>query len=418
MRALRPGRRGRAGGPDPLDQPRAQAERRDEELREPRGPAEPGQVVEERRDVLRDLRVGGEEAQVLVGARGHRVVVPRADVDVTAKAVTLAADDERHLRVHLQIGEAVDDVHARLLERARPLDVAVLVEASLQLDEADALLAVLGALDQRRHERAVATRAVHRGLHRDHVRIGRGGLDEGLEAGRERLVRLVDEEVAAADLGEEVARLLDVGEPGGSRAGRGLVLQLRAVEVDELVEVGEVEHAVHLVDLLVGCAEPLLQPLEHRARGRAGDLEPHDVAEAAAAQLVLDRLEQVVRLVRDLEVGVAGDAEHRALHDLHAGEEPVEEVGDHALERQQPAVRAGREEPRQSFRHLHAGEALLAALRVAREHPEAEGQARDVREALPGADAERRQHGEDLALEAVLEHAQLVGIEVVRSPRS
>ena len=169
---------------------------------------------------------------------------------------------------------------------------------------------------------------------------------------------------------------------------------------------------MHLVDLLVGCAEPLLQPLEHRARGRAGDLEPHDVAEAAAAQLVLDRLEQVVGLVRDLEVGVAGDPEHRALHDLHAGEEPVEEVGDHALERQQPAVRAGREEARQPFRHLHAGEALLAALRVAREHPEAEGQARDVREALPGADAERRQHGEDLAVEAVLEHAQLVGIEV------
>ena len=41
------------------------------------------------------------------------------------------------------------------------------------------------------------------------------------------------------------------------------------------------------------------------------DLDAHDLAEAAAAQLVLDRLQQVVGLVGDREVGVAGDAEDR-----------------------------------------------------------------------------------------------------------
>ena len=39
------------------------------------------------------------------------------------------------------------------------------------------------------------------------------------------------------------------------------------------------------------------------------DLEPHDLAEAPAAQLGLDGLQQVVGLVGDLEVGVARDAE-------------------------------------------------------------------------------------------------------------
>ena len=43
-------------------------------------------------------------------------------------------------------------------------------------------------------------------------------------------------------------------------------------------------------------------------RHRRRDLEPNDVAEAAPAQLELDRLEQVVGLVGDLEVGVARDA--------------------------------------------------------------------------------------------------------------
>jgi hypothetical protein len=55
--------------------------------------------------------------------------------------------------VDLHVREAVDDVDARLLERARPLDVPALVEARLQLDDADALLAVLGGFDQRGRER-------------------------------------------------------------------------------------------------------------------------------------------------------------------------------------------------------------------------------------------------------------------------
>ena len=60
---------------------------------------------------------------------------------------------------------------------------------------------------------------------------------------------------------------------------------------------------------------------------------PHDLAEAAAAQLVLDRLQQVVGLVGDREVGVAGDAEDVVVDDLHAREQRVEVVGDHVLER-------------------------------------------------------------------------------------
>ena len=59
----------------------------------------------------------------------------------------------------------------------------------------------------------------------------------------------------------------------------------------------------------------------------APDLDADDLAEAPAAQLVLDRLQQVVGLVGDREVGVARDAEDVVVEDLHAREERVEVAG-------------------------------------------------------------------------------------------
>ncbi len=65
------------------------------------------------------------------------------------------------------------------------------------------------------------------------------------------------------------------------------------------------------------------------------DLDAHDLAEAPAAQLVLDRLQQVGGVVGDLQVGVAGHAEDVVVGDLHAREQRVEVVGDDVLQRHQ-----------------------------------------------------------------------------------
>ena len=60
---------------------------------------------------------------------GLGVVVAGADVDVTDESIALASHDEGHLGVHLEVRHPVDDVDAGLFHRARPFDVAVLVEA-------------------------------------------------------------------------------------------------------------------------------------------------------------------------------------------------------------------------------------------------------------------------------------------------
>src|SRR5262249_49633997 len=114
---------GRSNRPNPFDEPLLQVELCDEDLPEALRSPEPRDEVEEIGDVRADVGVGREEAEVLVDTCRRRVVVAGPDVDVTLQLVALAADDERRLRMDLHVGEPVDDVHTRLLERSGPFDV-------------------------------------------------------------------------------------------------------------------------------------------------------------------------------------------------------------------------------------------------------------------------------------------------------
>ena len=189
---------------DSLDQLLPEIERGHEQPAEALWPAEARDEVEEVGHVLADLGVGGEDADVLVRPCRRRVVVAGADVHVPAQLIALAPNDERRLGVNLHVGEAVDDVHPRLFQGARPVDVAALVEARLQLDHTHDLLAVLRRLDERRRDRRVVARAVDRRLQRDDLRIRGRSLQECFDARPEGVVRVVDDDVPARDLLEEI----------------------------------------------------------------------------------------------------------------------------------------------------------------------------------------------------------------------
>jgi hypothetical protein len=216
---------------------------------------------------------------------------------------------------------------------------------------------------------------------------------------------VVEEQVALADRAEHVrAAALAVAERGRrDRRPRRVAQVAVAVEAVDLPQVAEVEQPVDVDHLDVLDPHLLDQEPAHVGRHRRGDLEPHDLAEAARAELVLDRAEQVVRLVGDGEVGIAGDPEDVVAEDLHPREELVEVARDHVLERDEAAL-ADLEEARQHLlRHLHAREGLVARDRVAQPHGEAEREVRDVRERAPRADRERRQHREDLLREEAVD---------------
>ena len=221
-----------------------------------------------------------------------------------------------------------------------------------------------------------------------------------------RVVRVVQQHVAAADGGEDVARLgrLDLVEVAvGARQERG-ELQLRPVEVGHDRQPAQVERLGQAVDLVRDDAELAQQQVGVVLGDVVGELEADRRAEPAAQQLLLQGLEQVLRVVLlDLEVLVAGDAERRVPDDVHAGEQQAQVRGDDVLERDERravvVVAVGvrdPEEPRQHRRHLDPGEVLLARRRVGHDDGEVEREPGDVRERVGRVDGERGEDREDL----------------------
>ena len=146
--------------------------------------------------------------------------------------------------MRLEPDQPVDDVRAGPLQLARPDDVRLFVEASLDLDEDHDLLAAFGRPDERLDERRVTGRAVQRLLDRQDVRVVRGLGDEPLHGRGERLVRVVDQDVAGADGREHVRRLVVIGRDEPRRRHRcpDRDLQVRPVQLGDPPQAGEVEH--------------------------------------------------------------------------------------------------------------------------------------------------------------------------------
>ncbi len=165
-------------------------------------------------------------------------------------------------------------------------------------------------------------------------------------------------------------------------------------------------------DLVLGDAELLDEQLEHLRRDGLLHLQAHGRAEAPPQQLLLQRLEKVLRVVLlDLEVLVAGDPERVDLEHVHAREEALEVLADDVLERDEPLV-AERHEPAEDGRDLDPREVLLAGRGVAHQHGEVERETRDVGERVGGVDGQGGQHREDALLEEALAVLLLLAVEV------
>ena len=196
-------------------------------------------------------------------------------------------------------------------------------------------------LARRLHElldgRRVAAAAVQRLLDGQHVRIVGGGAQE-LDHRVERVVGMVQQHVAVADGGEQLCSL-EPRERRRDRLDERRVLELGPVDRAGSPEAAEAEGRAHRVDVGLAQLEVLAQDVPHALRHRLVDGDADDGAEAAAADELLDGLEEVVGLqLLDGKLGVARHAERVRLQHLHAGEQRGEVGGDELLEPGEPLL--------------------------------------------------------------------------------
>ncbi len=170
--------------------------RRDEQLLVHHVTGVAGQVVEQLGQVGSERRVAGEQPEVLVQPGGLGVVVAGSDVAVAGHAIAFLAHHQAGLGVGLQSDQPVHHVHTRTLQAAGPFDVVLLIEACLELDQRDHLLAAFRGLDERRHDRAVPGGAVEGQLDRETVWITGRLADELLHRGGEAVIGVVQQQVA------------------------------------------------------------------------------------------------------------------------------------------------------------------------------------------------------------------------------
>ncbi len=357
-----------------------------------------GEPVEQVAQVGPDLRVRRQQPDVLVEPRGLGVVVAGADVRVAAQCVALLADHQGELGVRLEADQPVDDVAARLLQLAGPLDVGLLVEARLDLDQHQDLLAGLGRVDQRVHDRGVAGGAVQRLLDRQHVRVGRRLLQEREHGGGEAVVRVVQQHVPLAH-GREDVRLrgrLDVGQPARGARHELRVLQLRPVQPRDAEQPRQVQRTGQREDLRLGDVQLPDQQVQDVGVDRLLHLQAHRRAETPPHQLLLQRLEDVLGVVLlHLQVLVTSDPERVVVEHLHPREQLLQVRAHHVLQRDVP-LRRRLQEAGQRLRDLHTREVLVPRHRVTDHHGQVQAQPRDVRERMRRVHRQRRQHREDL----------------------
>ena len=134
-------------------------------------------------------------------------------------AVGLLTDDERYLRVRLQPEQSVDHVNALAFQGAGPLDVALLVEAGLQLNQHRNLLAAAHRFQEGLHHGRVLADTVEGLLDGEHRRVA-GRRIEKLDDGIEGVEWMVKEDVLAPDSAEDIALgVLQARRQGGKKGG-------------------------------------------------------------------------------------------------------------------------------------------------------------------------------------------------------
>ena len=96
--------------------------------------AQSGQLLEDRVHVLGDAGVAGQQADVGVDLRGSGMVIARTKVCIAAQCLAFTPDNQHHFRMCFEADNAVNHLHAGLLQTVGKIQVGFFVETRAQFD--------------------------------------------------------------------------------------------------------------------------------------------------------------------------------------------------------------------------------------------------------------------------------------------
>ena len=216
----------------------------------------------------------------------------------------------------------------------------------------------------------------------------------------------MDHEVLGPDRREAIAAVL--ADALGKARIVGLELEIAPVERDELAQFVQRQHAFDDEHLVFGDLELLGDEVADAFVHGGFDLEADDAAAAAALQGRLVKPDQVLGLFLELDIRIAHDPESAPPLHRVAGKQPAGEQHDGLFQRDE-ARRSRLGEIGQPDEALRVGRQAdqrvqEASVRLAKE-PQGDGEAEigDEGKGMRRVDRERRQDGEDVLEEMLLE---------------
>ena len=143
------------------------------------------------------------------------------------------------------------------------------------------MFSTLGRLDQSAHDRCVSRSPIERELDREHVGVLGRGVEEGLHARGNTLVRVVHHHVTFADCLEDST--VDVPEGRWRHGHERRITKSRDLQRCDLHQVAQLEQRSHFMDVALGehgaGRKALVLQLVERLVQRAGiELEPDELA--------------------------------------------------------------------------------------------------------------------------------------------
>ncbi len=225
---------------------------------------------------------------------------------------------------------------------------------------------------------------------------------------------MVDDQILLPDGGEAIAAVV----ADALRIARIVrhEFEIGAVELGELRQIVEREHAVDQEHLVVGDRQRALHEAAQFRRHRGVELEPDHRAAPALLERGLVQPHQVFGLFLDFNFRVADGAEGALPLDRVAGEQPADEQRGRLLERDQPdaVVGAARQldEALDLLRHADQRVHRLAVAHARKLQRDREAEIGNERERMRRIDGERRQQRKHVGEEMLLQPGALGLLEI------